>query len=60
MMVRAQGREPDFDPEDIAWDLISLFPPGTMWEEPFPAPSWYDAPVVNALEDVEEYVAGLK
>lgn len=59
MMVHARGEEPDFDPEGVAWDLIALFPPGTVWEEPFPAPSWYGAPVVDALEEVEDQVSAL-
>ncbi len=53
LMVRAQGEEPDFGPDEIAWDLIALYPAGVGWEEPFPAPSWWDAPVVDALEPVE-------
>ena len=54
LMVRAEGGVPDFGPDAIAWDLIALYPAGVVWEEPFPAPSWWDAPVVEALEPVEE------
>ena len=53
LMVRAEGGVPDFGPDTIAWDLIALYPAGVVWEEPFPAPSWWDAPVVEALEPVE-------
>lgn len=53
-MTRARGEEPDFDPNDIAWDLIALYPAGTSWEDPFPAPTWWGAPVVDSLEPVEE------
>jgi hypothetical protein len=60
LMARAQGREPDFDPDAIAWDLIGLFPPGTVWEEPFPIPSWYGAPVVRSMDAVDEYLSGGK
>lgn len=58
MTIRAQGREPDFGPDRIAWDLIALFPAGTTWEDPFPAPSWYEAPVVDSLEPVERFLSG--
>lgn len=51
-IVRARGEEPDFAPDAIAWDLIALFPAGIAWEEPFPAPTWWDGPVVEALEPV--------
>lgn len=49
MMVRAQGEEPNFDPEGPAWDLITLFPAGVEWEDPFPAPAWWGFPVVESL-----------
>jgi hypothetical protein len=58
MMARAEGREPPLRPDEIAWDLIALFPAGTVWEDPFPTPSWYDGPVVRVLEPVEEQLAG--
>lgn len=53
-MMRAEGKEPDFGPDAIAWDLIALFPPGVAWEDPFPAPTWWDAPVVHSLEPVRK------
>lgn len=56
-MVRARGEEPDFDPNGIAWDLIALFPRGTLWEDPFPAPEWWGAPVVDSLEPVGEFLS---
>ena len=56
MMARARGEEPDFEPDAIAWDLIGLFPAGVGWEEPFPTPSWWGAPVVDSLEPVEEHL----
>jgi hypothetical protein len=59
-MARAQGEEPDFDPNGIAWDLIALFPRGTTWEDPFPAPVWWGAPVVDSLEPVEGTLSGLR
>ena len=58
MMVRARGEEPDFDPDDTAWDLIGLFPAGVVWEEPFPTPTWWGAPVVENLGPVEARLAG--
>lgn len=56
IMIRAEEREPDFGPDAIAWDLIALFPAGVTWEEPFPTPAWYGAPVVESLEPVREFL----
>lgn len=57
LMVRAQGEEPDFGPAAIAWDLILLYPPGGVWEDPFPEPKWWSGPVVDVLEPVEKILA---
>lgn len=57
MLVREQGGEPEFPPDAIAWDLIGLFPAGVAWAEPFPAPVWHAAPVVDSLEPVERFLA---
>lgn len=57
MMTRGQGKEPDFDPDGIAWDLIAHFPAGATWEEPFPAPVWWGFPVVDSLAPVEELLS---
>ncbi len=48
---------PDFAPDQVAWDLIGLYPAGAVWEDPFPAPSWHDGPVVRALEPVERFLS---
>ncbi len=60
LMVRGQGSEPDWGPEAIAWDVIALYPAGTMWEDPFPVPAWWDGPVVNAIGTVEEQLSGMR
>ncbi len=44
------------DPGEIAWDVIALYPATVGWAEPFPAPTWYDGPVVQALEPVERFL----
>ena len=55
MIARDKGEEPPLAPDDIAWDVIAQFAPGTLWEDPFPVPSWYgDEPVVRSLGPVEE------
>lgn len=55
IIARAQGEEPPLGPDDIAWDVIAIFPEGTLWEDPFPVPSWYgEEPVVHSLGPVEE------
>jgi len=59
-MARAQGEEPDFDPNGIVWDLIALFPRSITWEDPFPAPAWWGAPVVDSLEPVEGTLSALR
>ena len=46
--------EQNFGPDAIAWDLIGLFTAGVGWEEPFPEPTWWDAPVVDSVRTVEE------
>ena len=55
LIARAKGEEPPLAPDDIAWDVIVQFAPGTLWEDPFPVPSWYgEEPVVRSLSPVEE------
>jgi len=55
MIARGKGEEPPLGPDEIAWDVIAMFPPGTLWEDPFPVPSWYgEEPVVRSLGPVEE------
>ncbi len=58
LSVRAQGGEPDWGSDAIAWDVIALFPAGTAWEDPFPVPTWWDGPVVEAIPTVEEQLSG--
>ena len=53
MLIRARGEEPDFGPDAIAWDVIGLFPAGVVWEDPFPAPTWWAGPVVDGLDHVQ-------
>jgi hypothetical protein len=57
MIARSQGKEPPLGEDDIAWDVIALFPAGVVWEEPFPTASWYDGPVEHVLGPVEEQLA---
>ncbi len=57
MMAGARGEDPDFGPDAIAWDVIGLFPAGVVWEDPFPAPSWYGGPVVDNLDPVEKFLS---
>jgi len=57
-MLRARGEEPWFGPDDIAWDVIGLFPAGVVWEDPFPAPTWYEGPVVDVVEQVDQFLSG--
>jgi hypothetical protein len=60
MIAREKGEEPPPGPDEIAWDVIAMFAPGTAWQEPFPAPSWYgEAPVVQSLGPVEDALARL-
>jgi hypothetical protein len=55
IIARAKGEEPPLGPDDIAWDVIAMFGPGSAWEDPFPTPSWYgEEPVVRSLGPVEE------
>jgi hypothetical protein len=54
MMAKEQGTDPPLGPDEIAWDLIAIFPPESAWADPFPVPSWYDGPVVRSLGPVEE------
>jgi hypothetical protein len=55
IIAREKGKEPPLGSDDIAWDVIAMFPPGTLWEDPFPVPSWYgEEPVVRSLGPVED------
>jgi len=55
MIAREKGEDPPLGPDEVAWDVIAIFPPGTLWENPFPAPSWYgEEPVERSLGPVEE------
>jgi len=51
---RARGEEREIEPGEIAWDLIALFLPGVVWEDPFPTPTWYGGPVEDVLDPVHE------
>lgn len=57
MTARAAGKEPP-GPDEIAWDLVALFPPGSAWQDPFPIPSWHGEPVVRSLGPVEKVLQG--
>jgi len=57
MMRRAQGEAFEFDPDEIAWDVIGLFPAGVVWEDPFPTPTWHDGPVADVLEPVDRFLS---
>jgi hypothetical protein len=56
-LMRAKGEEVEFGPDDIAWDVIGLFPAGVVWEDPFPTPTWYDGPVADVLEPVDRFLS---
>ena len=43
----------DLDADSIAWDIVAVFPPGIRWDEAFPIPSWYGAPVVAAAPELK-------
>ena len=61
MIAREKGEEPPLAPDDIAWDVIARFSPGTLWEDPFPVPSWYgEEPVVRSLGPVEEVLSSAR
>ena len=59
-MARARGEEPEAGPDDVAWDVIGLFPAGVAWEDPFPTPTWYDGPVADVLEPVDRFLSGAR
>lgn len=56
-MRRAHGEEPEFGTDEVAWDVIGLFPTGTVWEDPFPTPTWYDGPVVDVMDPVRKFLS---
>ena len=55
IQLRAMGRVvPQLEPGDLLWDVIVSFEPGILWEDPFPAASWYGMEAVfNTLPFVE-------
>ena len=58
MIAKEKGSDPPLGPDDVAWDVIAMFPPGARWEEPFPIPSWYgEEPVVRSLGPVEDVLS---
>ena len=56
-LAKAKGETPDFDEEAIAWDVIAFLPEGAIWEDPFPTPTWTDAPVEGAIPRVKRLLA---
>jgi len=34
----------------VVWDIVALYPPGARWDGAFPEPTYYDGPVVTALD----------
>lgn len=60
-MVRAVRADParyHFEremPEDfVVWDVVALFPPGTVWESDPPVPTYYGGPVVEVMDALRE------
>lgn len=47
----------DVDENTIAWDIVAIFPPGIRWEDAFPLPDWYGAPVVREAAELKARLA---
>ena len=37
---------------EVMWDVVALHPAGQRWESSYPPPAWWDAPVVQALQEL--------
>ena len=61
LMVKSAGERGDAVQEnDIAWDLVAIYPPGVRWEDAPPRPDFTDAPVVQAIDAVRERLAAIR
>jgi hypothetical protein len=51
--LRARPGEVHDDPDDddIVWDCVAIYPPGTRWEEALPAPAYINCPVVQRVDN---------
>lgn len=45
--------------DGIVWDYIAVYPPGKMWEQSPPEPSYSKAPVIHAIDGTREAIQNL-
>ena len=41
--------------EDIAWDLVAMFPPGVQWDDSFPRPAFLGGPVIQVQDQAIDH-----
>jgi hypothetical protein len=41
---------------DVIWDVVALHPAGQRWDASYPPPVWWDAPVVQALQELRDRI----
>jgi len=42
--------------DGVVWDYVAVYPPGKMWEQSPPEPTFSKAPVVQAIEETREAI----
>jgi hypothetical protein len=45
--------------DGIVWDYVAVYPPGKMWEQSPPEPSYSKAPVIQAIDGTREAIQNL-
>ena len=48
MVSRAMG---ETDDSSIVWDIVAVYPPGKLWEQGPPEPSYSGGAVVEVIEE---------
>ena len=60
MVKSARERGDPLPGDDIAWDVVAIYPPGVRWEDAPPRPDYTDAPVAHAIDAARQRLAAIR
>ena len=61
--LKADARAPQPAPDcctrqGVLWDLIAVYPTGAMWTDRIPTATFFNGPVVDAIDGLEKLLRG--
>jgi hypothetical protein len=59
LLKSAHERGDAFPQDEIAWDLVAIYPPGVRWEDALPRSDYVDAPVMPVLDAARQRLAAI-